>query len=161
MSTGTAGGNRRVMHLTGSDQRVGDGEIRRSSINIMAICYNSAHFSLCRCCQRYGFLPAESTCPHAEMEKSAGGKSFCNRVEKVVERQKEKACYNTCSRGTFYIIWVTSEPTRSQDTPHTNLTHLGMPLISAYGSVSVCPGLKFEAANQKNGPKANISLPLR
>ena len=38
------------------------------SINIMEICYNSAHFSLCRCRRRYGFLPAENTCLHAEME---------------------------------------------------------------------------------------------
>jgi hypothetical protein len=50
--------------------------------------------------------------------KSAGRKSFSHRVEEVVERQKEKACYNVRTTGTFYITWVTSEPTRLQDTPH-------------------------------------------
>jgi len=42
--------------------------------------------------------------------KSAGEKSFCQPVEEVVRRQKEKGCHSICATRTFHITWVTSEP---------------------------------------------------
>jgi hypothetical protein len=57
--------------------------------------------------------------------KSAGGKSFCQRIEGVVERQKENGCYSICAAGAFPITWVTSEPTSLHDelSIHDNPTH--------------------------------------
>src|SRR5262245_24201191 len=52
-------------------------------------------------------------------------KVTCWRIEKVVELQKEKACYSTYTTGTFHVAWVTSKPTSLQDTSyvHENPSH--------------------------------------
>jgi hypothetical protein len=68
MSKGTARGGRRVMHLAGSDERWGEGEIRRSSINIMEICNSSVATPVGKCRRRHELLRAEDVCLHAEME---------------------------------------------------------------------------------------------
>jgi len=50
--------------------------------------------------------------------KSAGEKSFCQPVEEVVRRQKEKGCYSICATRTLHITSVTSEPKLLQNVPY-------------------------------------------
>jgi hypothetical protein len=59
---------RRAMHLTGSDQRAGEREISRGSINIMEICNNSVPTPVRKFRRRHGFLLAEGFWLRAEME---------------------------------------------------------------------------------------------
>jgi hypothetical protein len=59
---------RPVTQLKGADQREGWEEIQRSSISIMEICYISARFLFENCRRRRGFLQAENSCLHADME---------------------------------------------------------------------------------------------
>ena len=44
-----------------------EGKIRRSSINIMEICYISGRFLFEDCCRRHAFLQAENSCLRAEI----------------------------------------------------------------------------------------------
>ena len=44
-------------------------------------------------------MPAEDSCMHAEMKKSAGENRFFQWVAEIVERQKEKGCYSISPYG--------------------------------------------------------------
>jgi hypothetical protein len=87
-----------------------EGKIRRSSINIMEICYILGRFLFEDCRRRHGFPHAEISCLHAEIENLPAEKSFWQRVEEIVGRQKEKDCYDTYASDTFDSFVVTSKP---------------------------------------------------
>ena len=53
-----------------------------------------------------------------ETKKSAGGKSFFQRVEEVVRRQKEKGCYSICTMDMSHSSLMTSKPTLLQIMPY-------------------------------------------
>ena len=117
------------MHLEGSDQEVGEGEIRRSSINIMEICYSSARLPVWKCRRRHEFLQAENVCLHAEMENLPAEIRSVSGWRKRVERQKEKACYNICTMDTFHVSLVTSKPRLLQIMSYVTRNHISVLLI--------------------------------
>jgi hypothetical protein len=65
---GAVGGSRRVMYFHRQRSGGGDGETRRSSINIMEICYNSARSLFVDYRRRHKFPQAGNSCLHAETE---------------------------------------------------------------------------------------------
>ena len=64
--------------------KVGEGEIRRSSINIMEICNSSVPTPVRKCRRRHELLRAEGVCLHAEMENLPAEVRCVNRWRKRV-----------------------------------------------------------------------------
>ena len=88
----------------------GEGEIQRSSINIMEICNSSVPTPRSEVSLAARISAGEKVLYAYGNGKSAGEKSFSQHIEEAVERQKEKACYTISAIDTFHITSVTSEP---------------------------------------------------